>query len=90
MMMTPLVDSLGRAGAEEAGSLRVDLNWYRCTRHTFASHWVMDGRRIEKLNEILGHSTVQEVSEIIPREDGGTGRRARLRTRPRGARGDKR
>jgi integrase len=38
---------------------RPRLNWYRCTRHTFASHWVMDGRPIEKLKEILGHSTVQ-------------------------------
>ncbi|HVT07870.1 MAG TPA: tyrosine-type recombinase/integrase [Polyangia bacterium] len=38
---------------------RPRLNWYRCTRHTFASHWVMDGRPIEMLKEILGHSTVQ-------------------------------
>jgi integrase len=36
-----------------------DLTWYQSTRHTFASHWVMDGRPIEKLRDILGHSTVQ-------------------------------
>ena len=35
------------------------LTWYQSTRHTFASHWVMDGRPIEKLRVILGHSTVQ-------------------------------
>ena len=29
------------------------------TRHTFASQWVMNGGSIEKLKEILGHSTVQ-------------------------------
>ncbi len=39
--------------------LRPRLNWYRCTRHTFATHWVKDGRPIEKLKEILGHSSVQ-------------------------------
>jgi integrase len=34
------------------------LNWYRCTRHTGASHWVMAGGSIEKLRAIMGHSTV--------------------------------
>ena len=34
------------------------ITWYQATRHTFASHWVMDGRPIEKLKEILGHSSV--------------------------------
>ncbi len=32
--------------------------WYWCTRHTFASHWVMAGGSIEKLKEILGHYSV--------------------------------
>jgi len=45
--------------ADAATKRRPRLNWYRATRHTFASHWVMDGRPIEKLKEILGHSTVQ-------------------------------
>jgi hypothetical protein len=35
------------------------LTWCQSTRHTFASHWVTDGRPIEKLRDILGHSTVQ-------------------------------
>ena len=35
------------------------LTWYQCTRHSFASHWVADGRPIERLREILGHSTVK-------------------------------
>jgi hypothetical protein len=39
---------------DAAAKRRPRLNWYRCTRHTFASHWVMDGRPIEKLKEILG------------------------------------
>ncbi|HVR01039.1 MAG TPA: tyrosine-type recombinase/integrase, partial [Polyangia bacterium] len=38
------------------------LTWYQATRHTFASHWVMDGRPIEKLRNILGHSSV-DVTE---------------------------
>ena len=38
------------------------LTWYQATRHTFASHWVTDGRPIEKLRNILGHSSV-DVTE---------------------------
>jgi len=34
------------------------VTWYQATRHTFGSHWVMDGRPIEKLKEILGHCSV--------------------------------
>lgn len=34
------------------------LNIYRCTRHTFASHWVMAGRPIHTLQAILGHESV--------------------------------
>jgi integrase len=32
--------------------------FYRATRHTFASQWVMAGHSIEKLSKILGHSSV--------------------------------
>jgi integrase len=32
--------------------------WYSCTRHTFASQWVMAGGSIEKLKEMLGHYSV--------------------------------
>lgn len=35
------------------------LTWYESTRHTFASQWVLAGNSIEKLREIMGHSTVQ-------------------------------
>jgi len=38
--------------------LSIKLTWYQCTRHTFASHWVMDGGSIEKLRMILGHASV--------------------------------
>jgi integrase len=34
------------------------MTWYQATRHTFASHWVMQGGAIEKLREVLGHSSV--------------------------------
>jgi integrase len=35
------------------------LTFYEAGRHTFASQWVLNGGSIEKLREILGHSTVQ-------------------------------
>ena len=34
------------------------LTWYQATRHTFASQWVIAGGSIEKLKEVMGHSTV--------------------------------
>lgn len=52
------------------------LTWYQCTRHSFASHWVMNGRPIEKLREILGHESVTTTEryahlrpEAFSRED---------------------
>lgn len=45
------------------------LNWYRCTRHTFASHWVLDGGSIEKLANVMGHediSTTMRYSHLRP------------------------
>ena len=35
------------------------VTWYEATRHTFASQWVLAGNSLEKLREIMGHSTVQ-------------------------------
>jgi integrase len=32
--------------------------WYWCTRHTFASQWVMGGGSIEKLSTIMGHYSI--------------------------------
>ncbi len=34
------------------------LTWYCCTRHTFASLWVLGGGSIEKLSKIMGHSSI--------------------------------
>ncbi len=34
------------------------MTWYQCTRHTFASQWVMAGNPIETLSKILGHASV--------------------------------
>lgn len=39
--------------------LPVALTWYQCTRHTFASHWVISGGSIERLALILGHSSTE-------------------------------
>ena len=33
--------------------------WYHCTRHTFASQWVMAGGSLEKLAHVLGHSSTE-------------------------------
>jgi integrase len=33
------------------------LDWYKCTRHTFASHYVAADGTLENLKEIMGHSS---------------------------------
>ena len=35
------------------------LNWHRATRHTFASHYILNGGSLMTLKEILGHSSYQ-------------------------------
>jgi len=47
-----------RAALKQLGLTREGLGWYEATRHTFASQWVMAGRSIEELKEILGHYSV--------------------------------
>ncbi len=42
-----------------ACKLSTDLTWYQCTRHTFASQWVMAERSIEKRAAVLGHSPTE-------------------------------
>jgi len=45
------------------------LTWYQSTRHTFASHWAADGRPLQKLRDILGHSSIQvteRYAHLIP------------------------
>jgi len=34
------------------------MTWYQATRHTFASQWVLTGGTLEKLREVMGHSSV--------------------------------
>lgn len=34
------------------------LTWYQCTRHTFASQFVLGGGSIELLSKIMGHASV--------------------------------
>lgn len=46
-----------------------ELTWYQCTRHTFASHWIMDDRSIEKLQQVMGHSSImvtQRYAHLCP------------------------
>jgi integrase len=45
-------------GLPDPGSGRPQKLWYWCTRHTFASQWVMAGGTIEKLKEVLGHYSI--------------------------------
>jgi integrase len=35
-----------------------EMTWYQCTRHSFASQWVLGGGSIEVLRTIMGHSSV--------------------------------
>jgi len=41
------------------GLARPGLDYYGATRHTFASHWVLRGKSIAILSQILGHSSVK-------------------------------
>jgi integrase len=45
-----------RDGLKRAGLPYMKFYW--CTRHTFASQWVMAGHSIEKLSKMLGHSSI--------------------------------
>ena len=45
------------------------MTLYQCTRHTFASQWVMNGGSLEMLAKILGHSstsTTQHYAHLAP------------------------
>jgi hypothetical protein len=47
-----------REALKEA-KLPTALTWYQCTRHTFASQWVMANGSTEKLAAVLGHSSTE-------------------------------
>jgi integrase len=45
------------------------MTLYQCTRHTFASQWVMNGGSMEMLAKIMGHSstsTTQHYAHLAP------------------------
>jgi integrase len=50
------------AGDKEQGlaplALPPDLTWYQATRHTFASQWVKSGGTLERLQQVMGHSSI--------------------------------
>ena len=35
-----------------------NLSWYQCTRHTFASQFILNGGTLELLRQLMGHSSV--------------------------------
>jgi integrase len=47
-----------RETLERLGLWREHLEWYQCTRHTFASQWVLNGGSIEKLSKLMGHYSI--------------------------------
>ncbi len=40
-------------------NLPTDLTWYQCTKHSYASAWVLNGGSLEHLAATLGHSSTQ-------------------------------
>lgn len=45
------------------------MNFYQATRHTFASQWVLHGGSLEKLREMMGHSSVivtERYAHLVP------------------------
>ncbi len=45
------------------GKTKLEMTWYEATKHTFASHFLINGGSIERLAVILGHST-SEVTKV--------------------------
>jgi hypothetical protein len=52
------------------------VTWYEATKHTFASHYLMNGGRIERLATILGHTDTEVTRryghlrvDLFPEED---------------------
>src|SRR5665213_2841999 len=55
---------------ETLAKLRIEpMIFYRAGRHTFASQWVLGGGTLEKLKEIMGHSSVlvsEKYAHLVP------------------------
>jgi integrase len=61
-MASLLSDALAACGVEP-------MVWYQATRHTFASQWVLHGGSLEKLKEMMGHSSVivtERYAHLVP------------------------
>jgi len=55
--------------ARDRGGEEIHLTWYQATRHTFASHYMMAGGNLAKLQAELGHSdiqTTQRYAKLAP------------------------
>lgn len=52
--------ALKKLGIEQPG-----LGWYEATRHTFASQWVLAGNTIEKLQLVMGHSSIAVTMRYV-------------------------
>jgi site-specific recombinase XerD len=53
-----VLDAAGFPKVERKGKTRRYIVFHG-TRHTFASHWVMEGGDIFKLQKLLGHKSIQ-------------------------------
>lgn len=56
----PFKQAVRRAGLDE----RLRFHDLRHTRHTFASHWVLDGGDIFRPSKILGHANVTITQKV--------------------------
>lgn len=63
-------NTMGKMIAQALEELDIPaMTWYESTRHTFASQWILHGGSKEKLQEMLGHSSVtttEEYAHLIP------------------------
>ncbi len=61
------IEETFRAVRDELGLAKV--TFYQASRHTYASHYVMDGGDIKQLQKILGHSSVavtERYAHLLP------------------------
>ena len=58
--------ALGDLLAAALAELKIEtMTFYQATRHSFASQWVLHGGSLEKLREILGHSSVTTTERYV-------------------------
>lgn len=64
-----LAAAMAEINAAEPGALDKKLDWYKATRHTFASLYVIGGGNINFLKGYMGHSSItisQRYAHLVP------------------------